>query len=78
MLNIPTTYYLMPSAINDLKTAAAILVRNSEEFKRLAADLKAAAQPAENTVRDGPSEHAEPPAGNTAASAPQAGQGGAE
>ena len=78
VLNIPTTYYLMPSAINDLKTAAAILVRNSEEFKRLAADLKAAAQPAENTVRDGPSEHAEPPAGNTAASAPQAGQGGAE
>lgn len=41
VLNIPTTFYLPPNDINDLKTAARALLQQSAEYKRLLADLAA-------------------------------------
>ena len=45
VLNIPTTFYLPPNDINDLKTAARALLQQSAEYRRLLADL--AAKPVE-------------------------------
>ncbi|MDO5069716.1 MAG: patatin-like phospholipase family protein [Neisseria zoodegmatis] len=39
VLNIPTTFYLPPNDINDLKSAARALLQQSTEYKRLLADL---------------------------------------
>ena len=54
-LNIPTTYYLPRESINDLKEAAAILVKQSPEFQQLLQETRqpetsetTASQPAQN------------------------------
>ena len=54
-LNIPTTYYLPRESINDLKEAAAILVKQSPEFQQLLQETwqpetseTTASQPAQN------------------------------
>lgn len=44
LLNIPTTFYLPPEEINQLKSAAPILLKQSAEYQRLLQDL--AAEPA--------------------------------
>lgn len=45
LLNIPTTFYLPPDDINQLKSAAPILLKRSTEYQRLLQDLAAETTP---------------------------------
>ncbi len=45
LLNIPTTFYLPPDDINQLKSAAPILLKQSTEYQRLLQDLAAETTP---------------------------------
>lgn len=49
VLNIPTTFYLPHNDINDLKTAARILLEQSDEYRRLLKNFSAS--PAESSTK---------------------------